>query len=112
MQIPRKAILFRWLLVTHYGTLVKSWMKGHCHDLKYDNCGFSSETVHHALWVCPIARAVWKRMLRILYPIYGKHVYTWGFVRWGRLAEEIRHYETDFVDFLLLSDGRNVLEAS
>ena len=111
MEIPRKVVLFRWLLV-HYGTPVKSWMKGHCHDLKCDNCGFPNETVHHVLWVCPIARAVWKRMLRILYPIYGKQVYTWGFVRWGRLAEEIQNYERDYVDFLLLSDGRHVLEVS
>ena len=60
----------------------------------------------------PIARAVWKRMLRILYPIYGKQVYTWGFVRWGRLAEELQNYEKAYVDFLLLSDGRHVLEVS
>ena len=94
MQIPRKAILFRWLLV-HYGTPVKSWMAGHCHDLKCENCGFLNEPMHHVLWVCPIARSVWKRMLRILYPIYGKQVYTWGFVRWGRLAEVIQNYEKE-----------------
>ena len=51
-------------------------------------------------------------VLRILYPIYGKHVYTWVFVRWGRLAKEIQNYEKEYVDFLLLSDGRHVLEAS
>ena len=62
--------------------------------------------------MCPIARAVWKRMLRMLYPIYGKHVYTWGFVRWGRLAKEIHNYEKKYVDFLLLFDGRHVLEVS
>ena len=68
--------------------------------------------MHLVLWVCPIARAIWKRMLRILNPIYGKQVYTWGFVRWGRLTEEIQNYERDCVDFLLLFDGRHILEAS
>ena len=87
-------------------------MWGHCHDLKCDSCGSPIELVHHALWICPIARVVWKRMLRILYPIYGKQVYTWGFVRWGRLAEELQNYEKAYVDFLLLSDGRHVLEVS
>ena len=47
-----------------------------------------------------------------LYLIYGKHVYAWGFVRWGRLAKEIQNYEKEYVDFLLLSDGRHVLEVS
>ena len=51
-------------------------------------------------------------MLRMLYPIYCKQVYTWGFVRWGRLAKEIQNYEKEYVDFLLLSDGRHVLEVS
>ena len=36
---------------------------------------------NHVLWVWPIPRAVWKIML---YHVYGKQVYTWGFVRWGR----------------------------
>ena len=57
MQIPRKLVLFRRLLV-HYGILLTSWMRGHCHDLKCDSCGFPNETVHHVLWVCPIARAI------------------------------------------------------
>ena len=56
---------------------------------------------------CPIARAIWKRMLRILYPIYGKQVYTWE-----RLAKEIQNYEKVYVDFLLLFEGRHVLEVS
>ena len=67
-------------------------------DLKCDNCGSLIESVYHVLWICPIARAVWKRMLRMLYPIYGKHVYTLGFLRWGRLAKEIHNYE-EYVDF-------------
>ena len=29
MQIPKKVVLFRWLL-THYSIPVKSWMRGHC----------------------------------------------------------------------------------
>ena len=29
-------------------------------------------------------------MLRILYLVYGNQVCTWGFVRWGRLAEDYR----------------------
>ena len=32
----------------------------------------------------------------------------WGFVRWGKLAEEMHNYENGCVDFLLLSDGRQV----
>ena len=36
MQIPKKVVLFRWLLV-HYGIPVKSWMQGHCHDFKSDS---------------------------------------------------------------------------
>ena len=71
MQIPRNVVLFRWVLV-HHGVPVRSWMRGHCHDLKCDSSGFPNETVHHVLWVCPIAIVVWKRMLRIFYPIYGK----------------------------------------
>ena len=59
MQIPKKIELFRWLLV-HYGILVKSWMWGHHHDFKCDSCGFPIEAIHHVLWVCPIARVVWK----------------------------------------------------
>ena len=66
MQISKKVVLFRWLLV-HYEILVKSWMQGHPHDLKCDSCGFPIGAVHHILWVCPIARAIWKTMLRILY---------------------------------------------
>ena len=80
MQIPKKVVIFRWLL-THYGIPVNSWMGGHCHDLKCDSCSSPIESVYYVLWICPIARAVWKRMLRMLYPIYGKQVYTWGFVR-------------------------------
>ena len=49
-------------------------------------------------------------MLRMLYPIYGRQVYTWGFVRWGRLAKEIQNYEKEYGEFLLLSDGRHVVE--
>ena len=75
MQIPKKAILFRWLLV-HYGIPMKSWMRGHRHNFKCDSCGFHIELVHHVLWICPIARAFWKRALRILYPVYGKQMYT------------------------------------
>ena len=69
--------MFRWLLI-HYGIPVKSWMRGHCHDLKCDSCGSPIESVHHVLWICPIVRALWKIMLRILYPIYVKQVYTWS----------------------------------
>ena len=32
MQIPKKVVLFRWLLV-HNGIPMKSWMWGHYHDL-------------------------------------------------------------------------------
>ena len=46
----------------------------------------------------------------MLYPIYGRQVYTWGFVRWGRLAKEIQHYEKEYGEFLLLSNGRHVVE--
>ena len=98
--------------MVHYGIHVKSWMRAHCHDLKCDSCGFPIESVHHVLWVCPIAIAVWKRMLRILYHVYGNQVYTWGFVRWGRLADEIQNYEKECLEFLLLSDGRQVLDVS
>ena len=109
MQIPKKVVLFRWLLV-HYGISMKIMDAGHCHDLKCDNCGSPIESVHHVLWVCPIARVVWKRMLRTLYPMYDKQVYNWGFVRWARLVEEIHNYEKEYIDFLLLSNGRHVLE--
>ena len=34
-------------------------------------------------------------------------MYMWGFVRWGRLVEEMQNYEKDRVDFLFLSDGWN-----
>ena len=44
MQIPKKVLLFRWLL-THYGIPMKSWMWGHCQDLKCDSCGFPIESV-------------------------------------------------------------------
>ena len=57
MQIPKNVVFFRWLLV-YYGIPVKSWMWGHCHDLKCDSCGSPIESVHHVLWVCPIARAI------------------------------------------------------
>ena len=77
---------------------------------KCDSCGSPIESVYHILWICPIARVVWKRMLRMLYPIYGRHLYTWGFVRWGRLAKEIQNYEKEYGEFLLLSDGRHVVE--
>ena len=51
-------------------------------------------------------------MLRMLYHVYGKQIYTWCFVRWGRLAEEKLNYEKECVDFLLLCDGRQVLDVS
>ena len=87
-------------------------MQGHCHDLKCDSCGSPIESVYHVLWICPIAIAVWKRMLRMLHLIYGKRVYKWGFVRWGRFAKEIQNYENKYIDFLILSYGRNILEFS
>ena len=59
---------------------MQSWKWRRCHDLKCDSCGFHIELVYHVSWICPIARAVWKRVLRVLYPVYGKHRYTWGFV--------------------------------
>ena len=69
--------------------------RGHHHDLKHGSCGFHIESVHHVLWICPIAREVWKRVLRILYLVYGKQMYTWGSVRRGRLAKEIQNYEKE-----------------
>ena len=39
MQIPKKIVMFRWLLV-HYGIPLKSWMWGHRHDLKCGSCVF------------------------------------------------------------------------
>ena len=51
-------------------------------------------------------------MLRILYPVYGKQMYMWGFVRWGGLVEEIHNDEEECVDFLLLYDGRQGLDVS
>ena len=36
----------------------------------------------------------------------------WGFVRWGRLAEEMQNYEKGCIDFFLLCDGRQVLDVS
>ena len=48
IQIPKKVVLFRLLLV-HSGIPVKSWMKGYHHNLKCDSCGFPSELVHHVL---------------------------------------------------------------
>ena len=47
-----------------------------------------------------------------MYLVYGKQMYTWGFVRWGRFAEEIHNYENECVDFLILSDGRQILDIS
>ena len=99
MQIPKKVVLFRWSLI-NCGIHVKSWMRGHFHDFKCDSHGFPIESVHNVLWVCPVARVVLKRMLRILYIIHGKQVYTWGFVRRGRLAKEIQNYENEYVDYL------------
>ena len=68
---------------------MKSWMWGHHHALKCDSSGFHIESVHHVLWICPIASAIWNIMLRILYLVYGKQMYTWGFVGWGKRVEEI-----------------------
>ena len=79
-------------------------MRGHFHDLKRNSYGFHIESVHHVLWICPIARAIWKIMLRFLYPVYGKQICTWGSVRWGRLVEEIHNYEKECAYFLLLFD--------
>ena len=50
--------------------------------------------------------------LIITYPVYGKQMYTWGLVRWGRLAEEIQKYKKECVDFFLLFDGREALDVS
>ena len=44
----------------------------HRHDLKCDSYGFHIESVHHVLWIYPIARAIGKIVLRIMYSIYGK----------------------------------------
>ena len=46
MQIPKRVVLVRWLL-TYYGIPVKSWMWGHCHDLKFDSCRSPIESVYH-----------------------------------------------------------------
>ena len=50
-----------------------------CYGLKCDSCGLHIELVLHVLWICPIARAVCKRVLKILYLVYGKHMYMWEF---------------------------------
>ena len=76
MQIIKKVVFSRWLV--HYGILVKSWMGGHHHDLICDSSGFPIESVHHVVWICPTARVVWKSVLRILYHVCGKQMYTWG----------------------------------
>ena len=46
--------------------------------------------------------------LIITYPVYGKQMYTWGLVRWGRLAEEIQNCEKKLlILFFSLMEGRH-----
>ena len=46
MQIPKKIILFRWLIV-HHVVPVRVWM--HCKDMDKmcDFCGLEIESIHH-----------------------------------------------------------------
>ena len=39
-------------------------------------------------------------------------MHTWGFMRRGRLVEELQIYEKECVDFLILSSGRQILDVS
>ena len=58
MQIPRKIVLFRWLLI-HYALPVRAWLR----QLNSKSCGFGCgcmmESIKHVLWSCPKIMQVW-----------------------------------------------------
>ena len=82
MQIPRKIVLFRWLLM-HYALPVRAWLR----QLDSKSCGFGCgcmvESIKHVLWSCPKIMQIWQRVLWLLILIYANCVVTWCVVRWG-----------------------------
>ena len=109
MQIPKKIILFRWLII-HYAVPVRVWM--HCKDADKmcDFCGLEMESLHHLLWSCMAAKLVWKRILRLLHDVYGSRVYKWGAVMWAAIKGKVQDYEQEKVTFALHTRGRYVEE--
>ena len=77
MQIPKKIILFRWLIV-HYAVPIRVWMYCKQVDKMFDFCGLEVESLHHLFWSSMVAKLVWKRFLRLLHEVYGSIVYKWG----------------------------------
>ena len=96
MQIPRKIVLFRWLLI-HYALPVRAWLR----QLNSKSCGFGCgcmmESIKHVLWSCPKIMQVWQRVLRLLILIHANCVITWGAVRWGILEGQLLLYEKEYI---------------
>ena len=94
MQIPRKIVLFRWLLM-HYALPVRAWLR----QLDSKSCGFGCgcmvESIKHVLWSCPKSRQIWQRVLKLLILIHANCVVTWGAVRWGILEGQLLLYEKE-----------------
>ena len=94
MLIPKKIVLFRWLLM-HYASPVQAWLRQiHCKS-RGCGCGCMTESTEHVLWSCPKIALVWKRLLRLLVVIHVNCVIAWGDVRWGILEGQSLLYETE-----------------
>ena len=94
MQIPKKIILFRWL-IANYVVPVRASM--HCKDMDKmcDFFGLQVESIHHLLWSCMAGKLVWKRVLRLLHEVYGSRVYKWGTMMWADIKGELQNYEKE-----------------
>ena len=42
----------------------------------------------HCLWSCGFAMEIWKRIIKLLTPVYLRVVYTWGAVLWAVLRDK------------------------
>ena len=109
MQIPKKIILFRWLIV-HYAVPVRVWM--HCKDANKmcDFCGLEMESLHHLLWSFMAAKLVWKRILCLLHDVYVSTIYKWGAMMWVAIKGKVQDYEQKKVTFALHTRDRYVEE--
>ena len=55
------------------------------------------ETAKHCLWIYGFAMNIWKRIIKLLTPLYPRAVYTWGAVLWVVVHDKPMVYEQEEV---------------
>ena len=47
------------------------------------------------MWSCGFALDIWKRIIKLLTPVYPRAVYTWGTILWAVVHDKPMVYERD-----------------